>query len=270
MLLIKAREIETSYGDRQIFRAEKLEVADGDRIGIVGRNGSGKTTLMSVLAIDQEPEQGEVLSYSAKVMIKQIEEETGEGTSSKSKGTWGISRVQPFMSGGEKNRLKIAAALDQKAPLLFADEPTSHLDMQGIQQLEEALRSYPGAMVLISHDRELLDAICTRTWEVENGAVSEYRGNYSAYLDQKEIKRNREYSEYEAYEKEKARLLEAMTEKKQKAKKIKKAPSRMGNSEARLHKRSANESKEKLEKSSKALESRLAQLEKKEKPQELP
>ncbi|MFP3393778.1 ATP-binding cassette domain-containing protein, partial [Brevibacillus sp. SIMBA_076] len=85
-----------------------------------------------------------------------------ETASSLAKGKWNISNVANSMSGGERMRLKIAHALEQDAGILFADEPTSHLDMFGTEQLEKALLSYKGALVLISHDRDLLDAICTK------------------------------------------------------------------------------------------------------------
>ena len=91
------------------------------------------------------------------------------------------------MSGGERMRLKIAHALEQNAGILFADEPTSHLDMAGTEQLEKALLSYKGALVLISHDRDFLDAICTKIIEIEDGTIQEYKGNYSNYRKQKNV-----------------------------------------------------------------------------------
>lgn len=232
MLLLEANKIEKSYGDRLLFRVEKLEVLDGERIGIVGRNGTGKTTLLRILAQEVQPDAGEVRTFAKMAMIHQLEGETSS--------------------------------------LLLADEPTSHLDLPGIKQLEKAFQAYRGAIVLISHDRELLDAVCTQIWEVDDGKVTAYRGNYSAYCLQKEQLRNREWQEYEAYEKEKACLMEAAKEKKKQSERIRDTPKRMGNSEARLHKRSANTKRGKLDQSAKALESRLAQLEKKEKPREMP
>lgn len=269
MLLLEARNIEKSYGDRVVFRAEKLEVVHGDRIGIVGPNGAGKTTLLTILSGDLQADSGTVSAFAASAFIRQLELAEEEGTSSKGRQKWGITQVHDSMSGGEHVRLKIASALEQQAPLLFADEPTSHLDLAGIRQLEESLRSYPGAVLLISHDRELLDAICTRIWEVEHGVVSEYKGNYSAYREQKEQNKKRQWAEYEAYQKEKKRLTQAIIEKKQHARGMKDAPKRMSSSEAKLHKMQAQGKREKVEQSAKALESRLAQLEEKERPKEL-
>ncbi|MDF2683527.1 MAG: Macrolide efflux pump [Brevibacillus sp.] len=269
MLLLEARHLEKSYGDRVIFRAEKLEVLNGDRIGIVGTNGAGKTTLLNILSGELQADSGTLSSYAASAIIRQLELAEEEDTSSKGRQKWGVSLVHGSMSGGEHVRLKIAAALEQHAPLLFADEPTSHLDLSGIRQLEDSLRSYPGAVLLISHDRELLDKICTRIWEVEHGVVSEYKGNYSAYRQQKQQKKEREWTEYEAYQKEKKRLIQAVIDKKQHAKGMRDAPKRMSSSEAKLHKMQAQGKREKVEQSAKALESRLAQLEEKERPKEL-
>ncbi|MGG1664630.1 ribosomal protection-like ABC-F family protein [Brevibacillus sp. NRS-1366] len=270
MLLLEARKLEKSYGDRLILKAEKLEVLDKDRIGIVGQNGTGKSTLLRILAGElQSDNLGKVMSYADLAFIRQVELDSGKMTTTRGRKNWGVSRVHDGMSGGEQVRLKIASALEQKALLLFADEPTSHLDLPGIRQLEEALRTYSGAVLLISHDRELLDAVCTQIWEVENGTVKQYKGNYSAYREQKEQAQEREWFEYEAYEKEKERLKQAVIEKKQQAKGIRDAPKRMSSSEAKLHKMQAQGKREKVEQSAKAVESRLAKLEKKEKPHEL-
>ncbi|QRG67702.1 ribosomal protection-like ABC-F family protein [Brevibacillus choshinensis] len=269
MLLLEARHIEKSYGDRVIFRADKLEVMNGDRIGIVGPNGAGKTTLLMILSGEVQADSGTVSAFADCALIRQLELAEQEGTSSKGRQKWGVSQVHDSLSGGEHVRLKIASALERQAPLLFADEPTSHLDLSGIRQLEESLDSYPGAVLLISHDRELLNTLCTRIWEVEHGAVTEYKGNYSAYRKQKEQKKEREWVEYDAYQKEKKRLIQAVFEKKQHARSMKDAPKRMSNSEAKLHKMQAQGKREKVEQSAKALESRLAQLEEKEKPKEL-
>jgi macrolide transport system ATP-binding/permease protein len=272
--------MEKSFGDRLIFRAEKLEVQEGDRIGIVGHNGTGKTTLMRVLAQELDPDDGEVRTYAAVSYIPQLPQrepnaqqaqgEQAEEVSAKSRQEWGIQHVHSGMSGGEQMRLLIASALEKDASILFADEPTSHLDIAGTRQVEDALRSFRGAVVLISHDRELLDTVCTKIWEVENGTVTEYKGNYTAYQRQKELLREREWAEYEAYEKEKQRLIQSMYEAKQRSTRIKDTPKRMGNSEARLHKRKANGKREKIDQAAKALETRLAKLERKEKPRELP
>jgi macrolide transport system ATP-binding/permease protein len=142
------------------------------------------------------------------------------------------------------------------------------MDMGGIRLLEEKLRNFKGAVVLISHDRALLDSLCTRIAEIEDGRLTVYEGSYSAYRRQKQERFERQQFEYEQYVREKAKLENAILEAKQRVKEMKKAPSRMGNSEARLHKRKANGKKAKVDRAAKAIQSRLDLLEVKEKPRE--
>ncbi|HET7616047.1 MAG TPA: ABC-F type ribosomal protection protein, partial [Bacillales bacterium] len=268
MLMLEAKNLEQSYSDRTIFQIKNLQVQHDERIGIVGLNGAGKTTLMNVLSGKSVPEEGQVIHHGTVALIPQLEGET-EKAAPQNESKWRISHVdEENMSGGERTRKKIAGALEQRAAMLFADEPTSHLDLGGIEKLETELKTYKGAVFLISHDRELLDIVCTKIIEVENGEVHEFNGNYSAYREQKARQRERAWFEYEQYTKEKRRLQATAREKSEKVKKMRKAPSRMGISEARLHKRAANEKKEKIENKAKAIESRIRQLEKKEKPKE--
>ncbi|WP_440602939.1 ribosomal protection-like ABC-F family protein [Bacillus sp. GB_SG_008] len=269
MTILTARNIEKSYGDRTLFTLQALDIQAHDRIGIVGVNGAGKSTLLQILSKEIEPDCGTIDHYGSIAIIPQFHEETLETASSLSKGQWGISHVTTNMSGGERERLKIAHALEQEASILFADEPTSHLDMYGTEQLEKALQSYKGAILLISHDRSLLDAICTKIIEIEDGSVREYKGNYTNYREQKEQQRQRQQSEYEQYTKEKQRLETAITSRLQRAAGMTKIPTRYSSSESKLYKSGAAYSQGNVQKAAKALETRLEQLEKKEKPREI-
>ncbi|MGO0062177.1 ribosomal protection-like ABC-F family protein [Brevibacillus fluminis] len=269
MLLLEATQLEKSFGDRQLFKLEQLEIRRHDRVGIVGRNGVGKTTLLHLLAGEEPLLSGKIKRYAKTALIRQFGPGDAAETSARHRAVWGVTDVHDGMSGGEQVRLKIAHALEQGAQLLFADEPTSHLDMQGIEQLEKALKDYDGALVLISHDRSLLDAVCTRILEIEDGVITEYQGNYSHYQEQKEHRRKRAHDEFDAYQREWKRLNQAIVEKKQRATGMSKIPKRFSSSEARLYKEGASQRMEKVEKSTKALETRLARLKKKEKPREI-
>ena len=136
MTILFARNIEKSFGDRTLFTLPSLEIQAQDRIGIVGINGAGKSTLLQILSKEIEADTGIVTHHSSISIIPQLSEEVPETTSSLAKGKWSISNVSNSMSGGERMRLKIAHALEQNAGILFADEPTSHLDMAGTEQLE--------------------------------------------------------------------------------------------------------------------------------------
>ncbi|MFD3449688.1 ribosomal protection-like ABC-F family protein [Microbacteriaceae bacterium 4G12] len=267
MLLLEANNIEKSYGDRLIIKANQLQVYYGERIGIVGKNGEGKSTLLKILVKELEPDGGNVQLFCQAAFIPQLEVMDTSKATSKVKNHWGVpNRGDGLLSGGEETRKKIAAALSSDAKLIIADEPTSHLDIQGVEKLEKELKEFNGSIVIISHDKEFLNQVCTSIWEIDGGEIRCYEGNYRDYLEQKQHMKNRQRFEYEQYIKEKHRLEQAALEKSQKSKSLKKAPSRMGNSEARLHKRSVGQKKAKLDKGVKALQTRITQLEKKEKP----
>ncbi|MGE7888826.1 ribosomal protection-like ABC-F family protein [Bacillus cereus] len=269
MTILFARNIEKSFGDRTLFTLPSLEIQAQERIGIVGVNGAGKSTLLQILSKEIEADQGIVTHHSSIAIIPQISEELSDIASSPAKGKWNISNASNSMSGGERMRLKIAYALEQNAGILFADEPTSHLDMVGTEQLEKALLSYKGALVLISHDRDFLDNICTKIIEIEDGMIQEYKGNYSNYRKQKERERIQKQAEYEQYVQEKNRLEQSILQKKQRASSMTKIPTRFSSSESKLYKLSGAHGQEQVSKAAKALETRLAKLEKKEKPKDL-
>jgi len=212
------------------------------------------------------PDEGSVKVYTNISYIRQFGTQNTPINSRVSKELGVVSEIHEALSGGEKTKLKIARELSADSSILFADEPTISLDMKSIKIVEEKLMNYKGTILLISHDRELLDKVCTSIIEIENGKLKFYNGNYSEYKRRKEMERTRHFFEYEQYVSEKKRLKNSLIEKNSHAKSIRKAPKRMGNSEARLHKRESNEIQEKLHKSAKSIETRIEKLEKKEKP----
>ncbi len=282
MLLLEAVNIKKYYADRLIIEMDGLRIYTGDRIGVVGMNGSGKTTLLNILSGCIEPDEGFVKRYCEVAYIRQFdEEETDNEYGQESAEETGASRklLKEFeldqklqreaLSGGERTRLKIAGAFSRDNVLLFADEPTSNLDYEGIGLLKKKLERLE-SFVLISHDRSLLDMLCTRILEIRDGKTRTFNGNYSSYRQQCEMERERTAVEYQKYIDEKTSLEDAISNRKHRAKKMRKAPKRMGNSEARLHTRAANEKQEKLHDAANSLITRLEKLEVKEKPRELP
>ena len=150
--------------------------------------------------------------------------------------------------------------------VIFADEPTSNVDMEGIELIEKKFEEYRGALIIISHDRSFLDKLCNQIIEIENSKIKIYKGNYSDYREQKMEERERAQFEYGEYVKEKKRLETVIIKTKQKVKSMKKTPKRMGNSEARLHKMGGQKAKATLERAVKNVEKRIEHLEVKEKP----
>lgn len=273
MLVLHACNIKKSYGERVIVAFDDLRVYDGEKIGIVGANGAGKTTLLHILAGHLRPDEGCVRHYTRLAYIIQDNRQEQAGGMAA-----GQRLVKEFMvggidgnqaSGGEKTRLKIAAGLDTSAGLLLADEPTANLDLEGIKILENKLAGFRGALLLISHDRELLDRLCHKIIEIKDAQLEVYKGNYSFYLQQREAADAQRLLAYRQYVREKKRLERTLAERRDKVRKVRKTPTRMGSSEARLHKRGATEIQQKLHKAVKAIETRLERMEVAAKPQSL-
>ncbi|KYH28209.1 MULTISPECIES: ribosomal protection-like ABC-F family protein [Clostridium] len=267
MLLMECSNIKKYFGDRLILDVKNLKVYSKDRIGIVGVNGVGKTTLINIMCQRLEPDEGWVKLHGRHSYISQLEGPESMNISSEMASKFGIQNIwDENMSGGEKTRFKLAHALSQNTLLLFADEPTSNMDIEGIELMEKSFQEYKGALVLISHDRSFLDKLCNKILELDNGRIKIYSGNYSDYAAQKAREIERAKFEYDEYIKEKKRLQGVIDNTKDKIKSIKGTPKRMGNSEARLHKMGGQKAKAVLERAVKNIEKRIEHLEVKEKP----
>lgn len=251
--MIYLENVTKSFGNRELLKINKLEISDGEKVGIVGKNGAGKSTLLNIISGRINPDSGKVSVQGSVGYIEQISDE------------------ESVLSGGEKEKRAIMRELVKRTDVLLADEPSSNLDIDGINYLIKKLNEYQGILLLISHDRNLLDSVCTQIIEIENGEVNKYLGNYTKYKETKTGEIEFKESEYLKYVREKSRLESAIQVSKNSSKSMKKTPSRMGNSEARLHKREAENKREKLEGHTKALESRLEKLDKPDRPiHELP
>ncbi|MBN2852649.1 MAG: ABC-F type ribosomal protection protein [Clostridia bacterium] len=252
------------YGDRLLFEIDNASVYHGEKIGIVGSNGAGKTTLMEIMSKRIIPTQGKVMINPSFSYIPQLDEYHHTETSAVMKQKWDVPDCP--ISGGEITRLKIAEAFSDEADILLCDEPTCNLDQDGIVQLENAFKSFKGTLVLISHDRKLLDEVCDTIWEIEDEKLSVFKGNYSDYMIQKEYILKQKQESYEKYMVEKDKLHRAILERNKKANSMKKTPKRMGNSEARLHKMEVRQRAGKIEQAATHLKSRLDKLETVDKP----
>ncbi|HBC29924.1 MAG TPA: ABC-F type ribosomal protection protein [Clostridiales bacterium] len=267
MLIIECNKIKKFYGDRLILDIDKLNIYSEDRIGVVGINGAGKTTLINILSKRTEPDEGWVRITGKTEYVSQLDEPKTNKISSEMASKFGVKTSwNENMSGGEKTRFKLAKALENESMLIFADEPTSNLDIEGIELMEKKLTEYNGALVIISHDRSLLDKLCNKIIEVENGKIKTYEGNFSDYVKLRLHDKQRAQFEYEEYVNEKKRLEGAIVTTKQKVKSVKRAPKRMGNSEARLHKMGGQKAKANLDRKVGNLEKRIENLDAKEKP----
>ena len=260
--MLEASGLSKAFGDRTLFEDVSLRIADGDRIGLVGRNGSGKTTLLRLLAELDEPDEGRVrlrkdarrgylrqeidhlrprtvfeeaaLSLAPlrelEAQIRAAEAEISrlgrgeaplpeallrrydslnaafqhsggfeaEAQLRSTLSGLGIGRElwnRPLrqLAGGRLMRLELAKLLAARAHLLLLDEPTNHLDLPSIAWFESFLRTYPGAVVVVSHDRAFLDRHVTRIAELRDGRLEKYPGHYSAFERQR-LRRVQEHS----------------------------------------------------------------------------
>ena len=250
-MILELKHISKYYGDKKILEIENLKIYENEKIGIVGQNGSGKTTLLNIISGALKPDTGEIIRKQKILYLEQFEKTNNENLN---------------LSGGEKKKKAFNQKILKQTGILLIDEPSSNLDENGIQYIKKELKKYNGTILIISHYRSLLDEICTGIIEIKDGKVKKYDGNYASYKMQKEAEIKRQQFEYRQYIEEKNRLQKAIMISKNTAKEIRKTPKRMGNSEARLHKRGVENVREKLEGHTNALKTRLEKLELKEKP----
>jgi ATP-binding cassette subfamily F protein uup len=220
--LISLEKAAKAYAHRTLLDGISLGVSAGDRIGVVGRNGAGKSTLLAMLAGRVGPDSGRVamaagLRIGYLAQADQLTGTVGEivfGPSGGASATpWeadpkaraimtellpgiGVDVPAAGLSGGERRRVALASLLASERDVLLLDEPTNHLDIEAIDWLGRHLRDRGSAVVVVSHDRWLLDHVCERTWEVDRGQVHSAEGGYSAYvLAEAERERSEEATE---------------------------------------------------------------------------
>lgn len=268
-LLLEGMEMSVSLGDRTLFTIPRLTVYAGDRIGLIGQNGCGKSTLLQVLAGCRPCDGGQVRRGCDLGYAPQFGLGAGESTG-ESRRNFGVGKLEnrAACSGGEITRMRLSR-IPFGARLLLLDEPTANLDLPGCRLLEEKLCQQE-TFVLVSHDRELLDRLCNRIWYLEGGGLRCYDGNYTAFEQAQELEKLTQTRAREQYLREKRHLEEAAQELRAQSAQVRKAPRRMGNSEARLHKMGDQKGKKTIDKQCKALQSRLEKLEKVEQVREIP
>lgn len=224
--LLGTQSLHVALPDRVLLDDVTVGIDEGDRIGVVGRNGDGKSTLLRLLARAQEPDEGRVTvrgGVRVGVLTQQDEATVGASVRDRVVGDrpeyeWasdarirdvlagllgGIDLDAPLtdLSGGQLRRVHLAELLVGDWDVLLLDEPTNHLDVEGIAWLAEHLRrrwsAKDGGLVVITHDRWFLDAVCTRMWEVHDGIVEPFEGGYAAYVLQR-VERDRQAAAIES------------------------------------------------------------------------
>ena len=209
--VVEADGLSKSYGEKQVLKNVRFTIERGDRVALVGVNGAGKSTLIKLMTGVETPTSGMVKlghnvvsEYFAQDQYKVLDPEARmlddmsraalkvpESELRSLLGCFLFSGDDVFkplgvLSGGERNRYALARILVSPSNFLLLDEPTNHLDMRAKDVLLEAIASFTGTVVFVSHDRYFIDRLATRVLEVENGTVLTYEGNYEDYLRRKE------------------------------------------------------------------------------------
>lgn len=283
MLLVKAENIKKYFGDRLILDIDEFAIYSGDKIGVVGANGAGKTTLLKLLLGELEAEEGYINTYGSFSYVPQFSdyeeqeylEQEGDHQKLLKELNVNDKLYQDKISGGEETRLKLAGAFGKQGHIVLLDEPTANLDMEGIRLLQQKLKRME-TLLIISHDRALLDEICTKIVEVAHGKITQYPGNFSEYERLKEAEKERYKKEYEAYLSEKKRLEEVYVEKRKLAENAAKIPKGMSPREAHMRDflcvtgRNHDGKQKNLHRAADAVKKRIDHMEVKERPKEEP
>lgn len=200
-LFMQADNIIVMFGEQKVLDFDRFVVYQGERIGLVGANGAGKTTLLRVLAGELEPDAGTVKAMCDSHFFRQFSQGVNQfELDGKEAKTLQVQDKawQETVSGGEDTRLRLAWMFSSGKLLALLDEPTANLDMKGISLLKTKLLELD-TMIIVSHDRALLNALCTRIVEVQDGRLTSYDGNYDDYMQQKSQAVQRQWTEYENY-----------------------------------------------------------------------
>ena len=210
--VVEAEDLVLSVGERELLSGAALALERGEKVALVGANGSGKTTLVEALLGMGEPSSGETrigygveFAYFAQHDIELDERLSvidtlmarstmGRADARKLLGHFGFTggeqeKIVPMLSGGERRRLMLCAVVAQGANWLVLDEPTNHLDLDGREALELALAAFPGAVLLVSHDRALLDAVADRVIQIEEQGLRSFRGGWAEFVERRELAR---------------------------------------------------------------------------------
>jgi ATP-binding cassette subfamily F protein uup len=205
--LVNLEAVSKGFGTRTLLDSVSLGVGRGERIGVVGRNGDGKSTLLQVLARREPPDGGRIthnrdlrLGYLGQsddldpeqtvlhAVLGDVETYTwaadprARSVMQHLLGEVDHQALVGSLSGGERRRASLARLLLIEVDLLILDEPTNHLDIEAVSWLAEHVVDRAGALIVVTHDRWFLDAVCTGTWEVQGGRVTSYDGGYAAYV----------------------------------------------------------------------------------------
>ena len=220
MNILTLENIDKNYSERKLFDHVSFYLQEGEKIGIIGINGTGKSTLLRMMAGEEEPDDGRIVTANH-IVIRMLPQQPvfaehmtvleavldGQNTHMNTDhfsleaqakqmltqlGIVDVDQCVNVLSGGLKKRVAIVATLLSEADILIMDEPTNHLDSRTAQWLEDYLKNYKGALVLVTHDRYFLDSVVHRIVEIDKGQMYSYDTNYAGFLELKEAREQME------------------------------------------------------------------------------
>ena len=220
MNILTLENIDKNYSERKLFDHASFYLQEGEKVGIIGINGTGKSTLLRMMAGEEEPDDGRIVTANH-IVIRMLPQQPvfaehmtvleavldGQNTHMNTDhfsleaqakqmlaqlGIVDVDQCVNVLSGGLKKRVAIVATLLSEADILIMDEPTNHLDSRTAQWLEDYLKNYKGALVLVTHDRYFLDSVVHRIVEIDKGQMYSYDTNYAGFLELKEAREQME------------------------------------------------------------------------------
>lgn len=263
-LSVKLKDIDVSFGNKDVLKIEGLTAYMNDRIAIIGPNGAGKSTLLKIIAGDFKGFEGTVQRETDFNYFAQIDELDAAVDDSFNFEL--LSRLNvpdnTNLSGGEETKFRLAQALSEYKLGLLLDEPTTHLDQESVNLLIDELEYYFGTLIFVSHDRHFINSMADKIWEVSDGSVREYTGNYDDYEEQKEQENLEHERQYRSFVSEKKRLEAAAQKQMEKAAKM--GGDRARKQDIKPDRLSSSKQKDTVQKqafkAAKSIESRLGQL----------
>ncbi|MDM5317352.1 ABC-F type ribosomal protection protein [Fictibacillus sp. b24] len=214
-IVLQVKKLQKKFGERELLKEISFDIRQGEKIGLVGWNGSGKTTLVNMLMGTVEWDKGSITTWPAHLhmgylpqstdYMLNVENEMRESAEDLLKTSKQLGLQKHLLekgefgrlSGGERLKVSIAKIWANHPEFLILDEPTNHLDLQGISWLIEEVQRYSGASIIISHDRHFLDQTVNKIFELEDGKLTIYEGNYSAYRAEKQRRYQQQKRDYD-------------------------------------------------------------------------
>ena len=210
--VLTVHDLSKRFGDQVLFEHAEIDIKRGEKVALIGQNGTGKTTILKMIHKELRPDSGRILLGSkvkigyydqaqqlfteSNTIFEELQDAYPDLNNTRIRNVLAaflftgddVFKTISSLSGGERGRLSLAKLMLSNANFLILDEPTNHLDVYSKEILEDALKEYTGTVFYVSHDRYFVNQTATRILELEQGSLTEYKGNYDYYMEKKQEK----------------------------------------------------------------------------------